>query len=240
MRIRRKRPVETAAVLFITVLTAGCGSGGGDSSDVRASESVSASESASASVSTPASEAPADPLGAAQLKSAALSSGDVDGFQIADFPAKPGGSGTARPADCQPLENMRTASPSPAPKAFVGRLAYADSGPAAGTATTVGLMAYAQSDAEGILDDLRTALKKCTAYEGGVPARTTARSATAPDAGDDAVAFQLQTEGDSVDAFVVARTGATIVLFYAARGTGSSAEVPDELVSAQIKKLEED
>lgn len=99
-------------------------------------------------------------------------------------------------------------------------------------------MAYEQSDAEGVLDGLRTALGKCTAWEGGVPARTTAKAATAPDAGDDAVAFRLRTEGDSADDFVVVRSGATVVLFCTVSGTGSSADVPDALVSAQIKKLE--
>ncbi|MFE7933985.1 hypothetical protein ACFU6S_35755 [Streptomyces sp. NPDC057456] len=188
-------------------------------------------------MSASASEAPAQPLGEAQLKSAALVGGDVDGYQITDFPVKPDGDSTARPADCQPLENMRTASPDPGPKAFVGLLAFAGAGPTAGSATTVGLMAYDQSDAEGILDGLRAALKTCTAYEGGVPARTTAKAATAPDAGDDAVAFALQTQGDSADAFVVVRSGATVVLFYTAAGTGSAAEVPTELVTAQIRKL---
>jgi hypothetical protein len=42
----------------------------------------------------------------------------------------------------------------PAPKAFTGLPAHAASGPAAGSATTVGLMAYDRSGAEGILDGL--------------------------------------------------------------------------------------
>ncbi|MEU9311023.1 hypothetical protein [Streptomyces sp. NPDC048256] len=237
MRIR-----VTAAALCAAVLVAGCGGGGGDS-DAKATDSAAAqgpssgSGSGSASASAAASQAPAEPLGEAQLKSAALVGGDVDGYQITDFPVKPDGDSTARPADCQPLENMRTASPDPGPKAFVGLLAFGGAGPTAGSATTIGLMAYDRSDAEGILDGLRTALKKCTAYEGGVPARTNAKAATAPDAGDEAVAFGLETQGDSADAFVVVRSGATVVLFYTAAGTGSAAEVPAELVTAQIRKL---
>ncbi|MGI5460910.1 hypothetical protein ACQEWB_48695 [Streptomyces sp. CA-249302] len=230
-----------ATFLFTAVLVAGCGGGGSDSgSDTAASPSESSSGSASVSASAPAqtSEAAAGPLGAAELKSAALSGTEADGFQVTDFPAKPDGGGTARPAACQPLENMRTASPDPAPQQFVGLLAYASSGSSAGSATTIGLMAYDQPDAEGVLDDLRSALKSCTAYEGGVPARTTAETATAPDAGDDAVAFHLQTQGDNSDAFVVVRSGATVVLFSTVSGTGSTAEVPAELVSAQIGKLE--
>ncbi|WP_329214979.1 hypothetical protein OG352_05680 [Streptomyces sp. NBC_01485] len=193
----------------------------------------------SASASGSAAEAPAEPLGEAQLKSAALTGGDVDGFQITEFPVKPGGDSTARPADCQPLEDMRTGLPDPGPKAFTGLLAYSGAGPAAGSATTIGLMAYdGSAAAEGVLDGLRTALKTCTAYEGGVPARTTVRSATAPDVGDDAVAYSLRTERDSADAFVVVRSGATVVLFFTASGTGSAAAVPEALVSAQIRKLE--
>jgi hypothetical protein len=244
----RIRQVKLAAFLSTAVLVAGCGGGGSDGgSDTKASPSESPSVSASVATSedastpspAPTSEAPAGPLGAARLKSAALSGTEVDGFQITDFPAKPAGGGTARPAACQPLENMRTASPDPAPKQFLGLLAYATSGSSAGSATTIGLMAYDQPDAESILDGLRTAVEKCTAYEGGVPARTTARAGTAPDAGDDAVAFDLHTHDDSSDAFVVVRSGATVVLFYTVSGTGSSAEVPGELVSAQIKKLEQ-
>ncbi|KPI28143.1 hypothetical protein ACWGA9_12935 [Streptomyces sp. NPDC054950] len=240
MRIR-----VTAAALCAAVLVAGCGGGGGGDSDAKATDSAAAqgsssgsgSGSGSASVSGAASEAPAEPLDEAQLKSAALVGGDVDGYQITDFPVKPDDDSTARPADCQPLENMRTASPDPGPKAFVGLLAFGGAGPTAGSATTIGLMAYDGSDAEGILDGLRTALKKCTAYEGGVPARTTAKAAAAPDAGDEAVAFGLETQGDGADAFVVVRSGATVVLFYTATGTGSAAEVPAELVTAQIRKL---
>ncbi|MCX5374392.1 hypothetical protein OG613_09230 [Streptomyces sp. NBC_00015] len=238
MRIR-----TTAAALCAAVLVAGCGGGGGGDSDAKATDSAAAqgsssgSGSGSGSASAAAPEAPAEPLDEAQLKSAALVAGDVDGYQITDFPVKPDGDSTARPADCQPLENMRTASPDPGPKAFVGLLAFGGAGPTAGSATTIGLMAYDGSDAEGILDGLRTALKKCTAYEGGVPARTTAKAAAAPDAGDEAVAFGLETQGDSADAFVVVRSGATVVLFYTAAGTGSAAEVPAELVTAQIRKL---
>ncbi|MFJ1967460.1 hypothetical protein ACIO93_02200 [Streptomyces sp. NPDC087903] len=235
----------TATVLFTALLAAGCGSGGnGDGSDAKVSPSVSGSTSPSGPGSAPASaeassEAPGDPLSAAELKSAALSGSDADGFQVAAFPAKPAGGGTAAPAACQPLENMRTASPDPAPKAFEGLLAYATSGSAAGSATTVGLMAYEQSDAQSVLDGLRTALKTCTAYTGGVPARTTADTAKAPDAGDDAVAFHLKTDGDTSDAFVVVRSGATVVLFSTVSGTHSAAEVPEALVSAQIEKLEQ-
>ncbi|WP_242432588.1 hypothetical protein [Streptomyces sp. Root1310] len=245
---QRVRIRVTAAAVFAAVLVAGCGGGGSGDSDAKATESAAAqgtssgtgsgSGSGSASVSAAASEAPAAPLGEAELKSAALVGGDVDGYQITDFPVRPDGDSVARPADCQPLENMRTASPDPGPRAFVGLLAFGGAGPTAGSATTVGLMAYDRSDAEGILDGLRAALKKCTAYEGGVPARTTARAATAPGAGDEAVAFGLETQGDGEDAFVVVRSGATVVLFYTATGTGSAAKVPTELVTAQIRKLE--
>ncbi|MEH0416344.1 hypothetical protein [Streptomyces sp. B21-083] len=229
------RQVKLAVLLCTATLVAGCGGGGDDGSDAKASPSQSPSVSASAQ----GSEAAADPLDAAGLKSAALSGTEVDGFQITDFPAKPAGGGTARPAACQALENMRTASPEPAPKQFLGLLAYATAGSSAGSATTIGLMAYDQPDAEGVLDGLRTALKDCTAYAGGVPAPTTVKSATAPDAGDDAVAFDLRTQGDSSDAFVVVRSGATVVMFYAVSGTGSPAEVPAELVSAQLGKLKQ-
>ncbi|MEU5633461.1 hypothetical protein ACIA8I_28515 [Streptomyces rishiriensis] len=232
MRIR-----VTAAALCTAVLVAGC-SGGGGSGEKDSGAAAAGAGSVPGSAPAAGRKGPSQPLGAAQLESAALTAGDVDGYQITDYPVKPHGDSTARPAACQPLENMRTAVPDPAPRAFQGRLAFSGSGPGAGAATTIGLMAYDRSDAEGVLDGLRTALKKCTAYEGGVPARTTAAAATAPDAGDEAVAFALHTERDSPDAFVVVRSGATVVLFCTASGTGAPAEVPGALVSAQIRKLE--
>ncbi|MER6412041.1 hypothetical protein [Streptomyces humidus] len=231
--------IRVTAALCTAVLVAGCG-GGSDSGGKDSGAAATGSGSGSRSGPAPdaGGKAPSGPLGAAQLKSAALTAGDVDGYQITDFPVKPDDESTARPAACQPLEDMRTASPDPGPQAFEGRLAFPGAAPADGAATTIGLMAYDRSGAEGVLDRLRTALKKCTAYEGGVPARTTAEAATAPDAGDEAVAFGLQTERDSADAFVVVRTGATVVLFCTASGTGTPAKVPEALVSAQIRKLE--
>ena len=38
---------------------------------------------------------------------------------------------------------------------------------------------------------------------------------------------------------MVVRSGATVVMFYAVSGTGSPAEVPAELVSAQLGKLKQ-
>ncbi|MCQ9134125.1 hypothetical protein [Streptomyces hilarionis] len=232
MRIR-----VTAAALCTAALVAGCSGGGGtgveDSGAARAG-----SGSAAGPAPHAAGKGPSAPLGEGRLTSAALTSADVDGYQITDYPVRPHGGSTARPAQCQPLENMRTAVPDPAPRAFQGRLAFSGSGPGAGAATTIGLMAYDRSGAEGVLQALRTALKKCTAFEGGVPARTTARAAAAPDAGDEAVAFALHTERDSPDAYVVVRSGSTVVLFCTASGTGAAAQVPGELVSAQIRKLE--
>lgn len=226
MRIR-----VTAAVLCTAALVAGCGGGADDRGPASAAPGRSAGAHAAPGV-------PARPLDAAGLEAAALTGGDVDGYQITDYPVKPHGGSTSRPASCRPVDNVRTGVPDPGPRAFRGRLAFSSAGPSAGAATTIGLMAYDGSGAEGVLDDLRTALKQCTAYEGGVPARTTVEAATAPDTGDEAVAFTLHTEGDSPDAFVIVRSGATVVLFCAASGTGAPAEVPEALVSAQIRKLE--
>ncbi|BBC30441.1 hypothetical protein SGFS_017350 [Streptomyces graminofaciens] len=228
MRIR-----TTAAVLLAAVLATGCAGGGsaGGGSDTKGRDG------ASAAARLP--EEPAVALGADEVEAAALSGGDVEGFTITDYPVKPHGDSTARPPSCQPLENMRTGAPDPAPRTLVGRLAYPDSAAAGGSATTIGLMAYDRADAEDVLDGVRAALKRCTAYEGGVPARTTATAGAAPDTGDDAVAFSLQTEGHTADAFVIVRSGATVVLFFTASGTDSPAQVPDALVAEQIKKLEQ-
>ncbi|GGW30971.1 hypothetical protein GCM10010381_14330 [Streptomyces xantholiticus] len=228
----------TVSVLFTAALIAGCGSGGDAKSNPGPPQASQGSPSAERSRTQAPTDASSGPLSADRLESAALS-GTVDNFQIADWPARSHGGSRAEPTACQPVENMRIAYPAPAPKAIVGKVAYATSGPSVGSATTIGLMAYDQSGAERILSGLHASLEKCTSYDGGVPARTAVQAVAAPDAGDDALAFQLNTEGKSQpDLIAVVRTGATVVLFITASGTGAPAELPDNLVTAQINKLE--
>jgi hypothetical protein len=232
------RVKATMSVLLTAALLTGCGNGGTTADGTGAKSSPSSPQASAKTKQTP-TQAPADALSTDRLKSAALSGTDADGFQITDWPpAKPDSRSIAEPAACQPVENVRVANLDPSPQVVVGKLAYATSGPSAGSATTIGLMAYEQSDAERILSDLRTSLEKCTSYDGGVPARTTVEAITAPDAGDDAVAFQLTTKGKSPEPIAVVRSGATVVLFYTASGTGASVELPESLVTEQINKLE--
>ncbi|WP_256356408.1 hypothetical protein [Streptomyces sp. PKU-EA00015] len=174
------RVKATMSVLFTAALLTGCGSGGTSNGGTGAKSNPS-SPQASATTKQTQTQAPADALSTDRLTSAALSGADADGFQITDWPpAKPDGGSIAEPAVCQPVENVRVADLDPSPQAVVGKLAYATSGPSAGSATTIGLMAYEQSDAERILSDLRTSLKRCTSYDGGVPARTVVKAITAP------------------------------------------------------------
>lgn len=233
------RVKATTSVLFTAALLTGCGNGGPSTAGTSAKSSPS-SPQASATATQNQTQPPADALSTDRLKSAALSGTDADGFQITDWPpAKPDSGSIAKPAACQPVENVRVADLDPSPQAVVGKLAYATSGPSAGSATTIGLMAYEQSDAERILSDLHASLKKCTSYDGGVPARTAVKAITAPDAGDDAVAFQLTTKGKPPEPITVIRSGATVVLFITASGTGASVELPDSLATEQINKLEQ-
>jgi hypothetical protein len=232
------RVKATMSVLFTAALLTGCGNGGTSTAGTGAKSSPS-SPQASATAKQTQTQPPADALSTDRLKSAALSGTDADGFQITDWPAKPDSGSIAEPAACQPVENVRVADLDPSPQAVVGKLAYATSGPSAGSATTIGLMAYEQSDAERVLSDLHASLKKCTSYDGGVPARTAVKAITAPDAGDDAVAFQLTTKGKSPEPITVIRSGATVVLFITASGTGASVELPESLATEQINKLEQ-
>ncbi|WP_260848837.1 hypothetical protein [Streptomyces sp. SLBN-118] len=227
-------------MLFTAALLAACGSGRNSPGDTGGTGAKSSPSSPQSSTTTKQPLAPADALSTAQLKSAALSGTDADGFQIDDWPSRQTDSGSiAEPAACQPVENVRVADLDPSPKAVVSKMAYATSGPSAGSATTIGLMAYDQSDAEQILSGLRTSLAKCTSYDGGVPARATVKAITAPDDGDEAVAFQLTIKGDPPVSLAVVRSGATVGIFNTGSGTGVFAELPDSLVTAQIKKLEQ-
>ena len=141
MRIR-----VTAAALCTAVLVAGCGGGGG-SGDEGLRRLGRGSGPVLGFGFGAGRKGPSGPLGEAQLKSAALTAGDVDGYQITDYPVKPDGDSTARPAGVPAVgEHAHGGSRSGAPGVpGTPRLLWL--GPAAGAATTIGLMAYDRSGA---------------------------------------------------------------------------------------------
>jgi hypothetical protein len=94
------------------------------------------------------------------------------------------------------------------------------------------LFALDQAGAEHVLAELRTAAKNCEGYENG--GHQAVAAADAPDAGDEAVAYRTSATGSTPMWTTVVRCGATVVAF-----GHYTPELPDEVLSAQISKVEE-
>src|SRR5437660_772078 len=102
------RAVAALALLCL----AGCGGTGpaGSAAD---------STAPTAATTTAPSAKAANPLTEAQLQTAALTAGDLTGYQIDTHPNMHDNRSTAKPATCQSLENIRTAALDPKPSATV-------------------------------------------------------------------------------------------------------------------------
>jgi hypothetical protein len=235
-------------VLSTAALSA-CGGGTEGSGDTtreapsRAAASTSASTSASAQSEKP--QAPAEPrtsakaLTDAQLQSAVLVDADLSEFQMSEemagMPAPQGAAKRISPAKCQPLLNVAVGKLEPQAKAFRYSVAVGSSasGQSAGQiGVEIKLFALDQAGAEHVLAQLEAAAKSCPGYEnGGFQA---VAAADAPDAGDEAVAYKTSAAGSIPIWTTVVRSGATVVAF-----GHYTAELPDEVLSAQIAKVEQ-
>ncbi|MEU8616545.1 hypothetical protein [Streptomyces sp. NPDC048623] len=240
-----RRSAALGAVLAAFLL-AGCGGGGTDagaSAGPKASATTGAGQdgqdgqSGQGKPKTDPGKPAAPPLTDAQLSTALLNLADISGYMFQDWPVSPRDSLKTSPADCQPIYDINIPSKTPAPKAAKGQIALSMMGETNGSGFTIVLLSYEQSDAEKLLGNLRTALEKCTAFEGGVPSRTTVKPLKAPDAGDEAVAFHLSSAGSAGSYFTVVRRGSTAALFITAPYDKKPVEPPKELIDAQVKKL---
>ncbi|MFE7760079.1 hypothetical protein [Streptomyces sp. NPDC057438] len=230
--------VSVAAVLG---LTAACGGGGDESKDAQAKPT--SVGSASAGDGQDAKGGGKAALTEAQLKEAALTKGDVKGYKIADMPADEmsGVPVPAKPAACQPLANMFEFTSDPQPKARAGRTVTSEDDLSA-SVVSLALAAHEQSDAEKAMADLRTATETCDGYEHVGNTYTAVESRPAPKQGDEAVAYKLKAdiEGAKIPmSFTVVRSGSTLIGFYSMNMLDADkAEVPDEILDAQVAKLE--
>ncbi|MEU1183851.1 hypothetical protein ABZ464_40760 [Streptomyces sp. NPDC005820] len=228
----------------MAVLSA-CGGGTGGSGDTTGEAPSRAAASTSASAQSEKPQASAEPrtsakaLSDAQLQSAVLVDADLSEFQMSEEMAgMPAPQGTAKrisPAKCQPLLNIAVGKLEPQAKAFrysvaVGSSASGQSADQIGV--EIKLFALDQDGAEHVLAQLRTAAKSCAGYENGGYHGVAA--AVAPDAGDEAVAYKTSATGSIPIWTTVVRSGATVVAF-----GHYTAELPDEVLSAQISKVEQ-
>ncbi|MFM9700990.1 hypothetical protein [Streptomyces europaeiscabiei] len=227
----------------MTVLSA-CGGGTEDPGDTTGGATSRAAASTSASAQSEKPQASAEPqtstkaLSDAQLQSAVLVDADLSEFQMSEemggMPAPEGAAKRISPAKCQPLLNIAVSKLEPQAKAFrysvaVGSSASGQSADQIGV--EIKLFALDQAGAEHVLAQLRTAAKSCAGYENG--GYQAVAAADAPDAGDEAVAYKTSAAGSTPIWTTVVRSGATVVAF-----GHYTAELPDEVLSAQISKVE--
>lgn len=247
VKARVSRIALAVSVVVALGSTAACGSGG-EGSDGKSSTGAASKGAAtpaaepSGGASGSAADAGAGALGQAELEKAALASGDVKGYKVETLPAEdmPADSVAATPAVCQPLADMFMFTSQPKAAARAGRtLSATDS--LDSTVTSLALLAHTEGGAKEVFSGLRTASKKCTAYEHTDFKYSEVTALPEPKAGGEAVAYRLKgsIDGSSVPmTFTVVRSGSTLVAFYAVNLLGANkTKVPDEVIDAQLAKL---
>ncbi|MFK4067422.1 hypothetical protein [Streptomyces sp. NPDC029674] len=239
MKSSVSRAVMAASVTVALGLTAACGSDKGDGGDSGAGGAKASQKPAAENAGA---KKPAV-LTTADLEKAALTEGDLKGYKVekmsaADMPSQ---TVPADPAACQPLADMFMFASRPAAEARIGRTM---TGPDELDATVISfaLLAHEQAGAEKVMAGLRTATKKCTAYEHADSKYRDVAALPAPKAGDDAVSYKVVglIEGQKTPmSFTVVRSGSTVAAFYSINLLKPKKfGVPTEIVEAQVKKLE--
>ncbi|WP_234379856.1 hypothetical protein [Streptomyces caniscabiei] len=241
MKSTMSRVAVAVSVVATLGFTAACG-GGGDEDKAETKPSVAGSASADDAKNGDDGAGKA-PLTEAQLKEAALAKGDVKGYKISDMPADdmPAETVPANPAACQPLANMFFFTSDPQAEARTGRRVTSVDQLSA-SVIALALAAHEQSDAEKVMADLREATESCDKYEQVGNKYSGIETLPAPEQGDEAVAYKLKgdIEGTKIPmSFTVVRSGSTLIAFSSMNMLDADkAEVPAEVLDAQVKKLE--
>lgn len=183
-----------------------------------------------------------EPLTRAQLKKAALTTGDVKGYKVegAGSADLQGASSPAGPAKCQPVADMFLFTTDPVSRTSLSRGVTAKDETDA-SVTTLALLSYGSGEADDVLAGLRKATGECTAYQYVGYKYSGVKELADPKLGDESVAFRLvaSIEGAEVPAaYTVVRDGSTLVAFSSMNMLDADeVEVPAELVEAQLAKL---
>ncbi|WP_447037923.1 hypothetical protein [Streptomyces sp. DSM 118878] len=241
MKSTVSRAIVATTVTVTLGLTAACGGDSGDSGDgKKPSEPAKSSQQKEDPKPEPAEK---ESLSSADLEKAVLANGDLKGYKVeklsaADMPEQ---TVPADPADCQPFADMFMFAGAPAAEARVGRTM---TGPDELDATVISLalLAHEQADAEKVMDGLRTATKKCKAYEHAGSKYSDVGALTAPKLGDEAVSYKvvgLIEDQKTPMSFTVVRSGSTLAAFYSINLLKPEKfGVPEKAVEAQVAKLE--
>ncbi|MEV2192732.1 hypothetical protein AB0I02_17340 [Streptomyces phaeochromogenes] len=183
-----------------------------------------------------------EPLTRAQLKKAALATGDVKGYKVegAGSADLQGASSLAAPAKCQPVADMFLFTTDPVSRTSLSRGVTAKDETDA-SVTTLALLSYGSGEADDVLAGLRKATGECTAYRYVGYKYSGVKELADPKLGDESVAFRLvaSIEGAEVPAaYTVVWDGSTLVAFSSMNMLDADeVEVPAELVEAQLAKL---
>lgn len=173
---------------------------------------------------------------AARLKSVRLSPEDLDGHYFGASSDRDGKISSQEKegkriesAECQPIEDMRVGLLEPEPQWIAAQ--------EVSPRTVITLYAYEQTEAsKQILTNVGTALESCVEYLDSRPQGLTVEALPAPDLGDEAVAYK-QTISYVWQYYRVVRVG-SIVAVFSWDGVFAPDEAPDEVISAQLAKLE--
>ncbi|NBM19262.1 hypothetical protein [Streptomyces sp. GC420] len=183
-------------------------------------------------------------LSAAELEKAVVAPADLDGYAVEAVPLDdpPRETVPAEPEVCQPVADLLTFDTDPRADARVVRsLSHAEALDA--TVTSVALLAHDRAGAVKIMDGLREATGACTAYEQASGEYDGVKALAGPGLGEESVAYRMEglIGGESVPVtFTVVRYGSTIAVFHAMNlAQPERTGIPEEIIGAQLAKLEE-
>ncbi|MFF8287165.1 hypothetical protein ACF06W_31235 [Streptomyces albus] len=234
----RKTLLTAALPPLAAAMLVGCSSGEDtpkkDTGDGRGGETSSA----------PAKDGSQPPLGKAAVKRALLRNGDIKGLDVEPVP---GGEAAARlalagpdakPAACTPLVHMAAHTSEPAPKSRGAITASSKDG----LVTSISLMGHESGDAARVIDDVRTAVKKCgDGFRDDAGKYENVVALPDPEQGDEGVSYRMKgtVDGELMPlTFTVVRSGSTLAVFFGTNLVDQEKTAPDpEVIRAQLAKL---
>ncbi|MFE9563406.1 hypothetical protein ACFYM0_20110 [Streptomyces sp. NPDC006487] len=186
--------------------------------------------------------------GGSRLERAALTQGDLAGYQISangKNPNAPDGQPQADRKACQPLADIMGDKPDPAARETVNR--GIGSQKQMGLAVSASVSSYAESDAKALIARLKDAVAACaTGFTATVEKQSGAyREVKASDyktGGDESVSWTTTAAAEGVSAqvhLVVVRQGDTVMRLMALNVAGGrqTPQVPHEVADKQLQKV---
>ena len=240
--MRLRRVLAVAAALPALLVISACSGGSDGSADKKASPAAKSSPTSAAEKA----EAEAKRIGAMDPQSLekATVSGKSTGFEfkkVSEADASAGQDMEADKSECQPLASLaggythikavsvehRSLEPSEATNATIGSMSLAS---------------HSEKNAERVMSDLRTSLKKCgKGFKTLGLTYKDVKQLKDPSLGDDAVGYRITNvvAKQSVPmTYTIVRKGGVIAAFYGVNMlTPEKSAIPEAAVEAQLKKL---